>query len=104
MSDLLETINSLLKYADPERSAHKKLLSLRDKVQRKVMLGPKSLKYIEELIQIKDNIECARLQSNGKCNIPGKRECKFTERYKSCPWYEAPRGLPKGSPLKGIGG
>jgi hypothetical protein len=85
--DIRDTINRLLKYADPEGEVHDELVSMSETVERGVMLGPKSRRMLMKLTEMVDNIECRHLQYDGMCPKVRKR-CPFTKDYARCNMFE----------------
>jgi hypothetical protein len=94
--DSLETIDHLLDYADPAGDVFPRLQTLRKKVEQRAMLGPGSIKWLTQLIDIveKSNYECGLLiQTKERCRMKGTR-CEHLERFVECPHYQSP-------PMKG---
>lgn len=98
--DLIELIDDLLKYADPEKSAHERLTMLRGKVARNVMLSPRNRRFLQHLVSLRDNVECKKLGHAGGCSVPRIGRCVHKNRFDACPYYEAQRG--HSSPLSGL--
>jgi hypothetical protein len=105
--ELLELIDGLMTKADPDGAAHARLTKLRSLVVDKVMLNPQDSKFLQRLVSLRDNIECANI-NNGVCMVPSATElmpdgrCQHTRRYSDCPWYEPVQiPLARGNPLKG---
>jgi len=102
---LEDVVRYLLSRADPEGYNAKRLNSILDKVQRRVFLGPKTMRYINELVQKIDNIECSGLAYDGMCRkISGEGKCKHRKWFARCDWYSPVSPNVKGGPLDSIGG
>lgn len=97
--DIRDTIIGLLKYADPEGEVHEELVAMLDKVERGVMLGPKSRRLLMKLTEMVDNIECRHLRHDGLCPKV-KRSCPFKKDYARCHMFEVPpRPKPGTNPI-----
>ena len=96
---LLEVVDRLLLSARPGGTPHKRLLKYRDQLERNVMLGPASLRYIRELaIQLEDRIECRHLTTLGRCR-KNRVACPHRDDNTKCRGYEKARPALKGNPL-----
>ena len=105
MSDnLIDTLDELIGLADPEGVNYGRLMKLRDSVARNVMIGPSARRFIQELVQRKDNIECRYLRSGGDCGVPGIQECAHTEWFRACHEYRPAYPSLRGDPLAAVGG
>ena len=103
--DLLETLDGLLKVADPEGRNYVRLLKIRDQVTRNVMIGPKALRFVERMVQrVSDNVECRNVLRDGQCRLPRIPDCDHTENYKECPHYDPARPGARGNLLQPEGG
>ena len=103
-TDIVETLTLLMEVSDPEGPTYQKLERLRATAARGVVLGPKSMRYIHQLIQRTDNIECAHVRRDGLCSRPGKGVCPHRKLYRQCHLFEAARPSLRGSPLGPLGG
>ncbi len=83
----------------------KRLVKLQGQVNRNVFLGPKARRYIHEMVEKLDNIECKGVTRNGLCRlIPGNKRCGHEEKFATCDLYQPVSANIKGSPLQGLGG
>jgi hypothetical protein len=87
--DIQDTILGLLPHADPEGEVHATLTKILDQVNRGVLVGPGSRRFLARLVAMVDNIECRHLRHDGMCPKIG-RTCKHTEDYRRCHLYEEP--------------
>ncbi len=105
-SNMEEALEFLIANSRPGGSTIKKLLKIQDQVRRNVFLGPKTHRYINDLVAKLDNIECQGLTRNGGCKfILERKRCSHKDRYSACERYQAVKAKIKGGPLgNGLGG
>ena len=84
---MIETIDRLLINADPEGEAAKRLRRYREQAERRVMIGPGALRWINGLIALNDNLECGRMDRAGRCLAQQGATCAHHDRYRSCALY-----------------
>ena len=99
---LEDTIDRLLRYANPDGEAHKRLTRYREQLDRNVMLGEGPRRFIASLLERLDNVECSHLDKDGGCRVKQGRLCKYRQRYKACTIYEEPRATVR-NPAREIG-
>ena len=87
--NIADTVELLLKYADPKGRNYKKLKIIQRDITERTMLGPKARKLIRLLVAKLDNIECVFVSRIGYCRNPGmmKKQCSYSERFSVCPKY-----------------
>jgi len=96
---LIDSVDLLLASARPGGTPHKRLLKYRDQLERNVMLGPASLRFIRDLlIQMSGTIECRNLTEIGRCRKT-RLGCDHVDDNKMCRLYSAARPQTKGTPL-----
>lgn len=100
--DLLSRIDFLQSYADPELYAWKRLSNMREKVLRRVMIGPSDMKFLNDLQHKIDNIECKKLGYSGSCSVPGIKNCRHMDRFDRCQYYERPKVKLTENPMAGL--
>lgn len=102
--DLLERIVWLQSQADPELSAWIRLKKLRELVERKVMINPGDMAFLNDLQLRLDNVECDNLGEAGGCKVKGIARCRHIKRFKACPYYDRSKPQTRGNPLAGLVG
>ena len=104
-TDKLETtLAFLISKADPEGLNYKKLTKILDQIKRNVLIGPKTRRYIHELVEKFDNIECESLSDSGMCRkIKGAGRCQYASWYRECSFYTQVKPEKRGNPIK-LGG
>ncbi len=101
-NSLIEIVERLLDNARPGGQAHQRLLKYRDQVERNVMLGPSTMKYIRGLVSRLDaTIECRHLSETGRCSKRGRIACDSLDDYTACRLYEENRPQTRGNLLGG---
>jgi len=86
-NDLRGLIDELLKFARPGGHAHKKLTKYLDQVERNVFIGPKAFKFIQQLVEKLDNIECVHLDKRQELCRKLGTPCPHTQLYRICGKY-----------------
>lgn len=96
---LIESVDRLLAASRPGGTPHKRLLKYRDQLERNVVLGPASLRYIRDMLRrMTDSVECRHLTALGKCRKT-RLGCDHVDDNKACKFYSAARPQTKGTPL-----
>ena len=101
--DIKDKIQELIAVADPDGRNARLLSSLLGKVKRGVVLTPSDYRFIGDLMERLQNVECSGVTHFGHCTkLPGVGRCPYTEDYRRCTSYEE-RKAQRGKPLQ-IGG
>jgi len=101
--NILEKIRFLKQSADPELSTYNRLDRLEGKVLDNVMLVPSDIRFLQELQQKHDNIECEHLSKSGECLIKRLAPCRYTKStkpFRACVFYDPRKPKLKGNPLE----
>lgn len=99
-----ETITKLLKYCRPGGHHEQRLLKIKNQVERNVMVGPKSLDFLNDMWSKMDNIECQHLTRVGVCGKMKLPDCPHRDKYRACEAYVPVDCRIRKNPLKiGVG-
>ncbi len=108
MSRIEDTIEVLIKHADPDGNNHRKLLHIKGMMSRNVMIGPGLRSFVADLMEQLDKIECRHIRYDGVCvRIRDKGQCDHLQVHHfaevRCNSYEAARPQTKGDAVQ-LGG
>ena len=93
---LEETLEKLIRHADPMGENYERLKHYLKLVRNKVMLGPHARGYIHKLHEMLNEIECEHLAHDGKCRKLRGKQCPYaTGGYEQCQHYERARPATK---------
>lgn len=95
--NIQETLRFLIDNSDPEGLNHPRLVKIMDMVNRNVLIGPNSRKFIAECLAKFDNVECSALSRNGKCKVQKQKPCRYKKRFSQCPLYMEQKPERKGA-------
>jgi hypothetical protein len=91
MNDILERVDAILRYADPNGLTYAKLKRLRQSIVENVFLSPADRKYLQVLQDKIDNIECEHFTRRGGCKVK-KGPCVHRKRFCACSLYLQAKG------------